>query len=88
MGLCAGVFAPGTHGRVIDCLTRLPRFGALTVEPMNAASPAPTERELFDAAISLPAEAVDAYLQENCPDQSLRARIGALGTAAPGGTAR
>jgi WD40 repeat protein/predicted Ser/Thr protein kinase len=63
-------------------VNRLPRFGALTVEPMNAASPAPTERELFDAAISLPAEAVDAYLQENCPDQSLRARIGALLTSA------
>ncbi len=49
---------------------------------MNPATPVPTERELFDAVTDLPAEAVEAFLREKCPDGTQRARIRALLTFA------
>ncbi len=45
---------------------------------MNAAAPTPTERELFDAAMNLPAAEVPAFLREACADASLRVRVAAL----------
>ena len=40
--------------------------------------PKPTERELFDQAVALPAEERDTFLSRHCPDEALRARVQAL----------
>ena len=45
---------------------------------MDPSEPRPTERELFDQALELPAPEVAAFLESACADAALRARVTAL----------